>query len=230
MSEKLNVNDFKSDHGEINRLELNEGTANLLTVEFLRLKSQIEMLANELKIIKSNRELININLDKTEVKNSLYANNEWISVPIGTIVAFGGQWIPDGWELCDGGWINDRYPDAKRIIGGRKPNLINRFIRGTDSFSVQERGSDNIQLIAENLPFHNHVYYEPRIVPRTKWGTYGANNNDALYNSHIIEYDKRVTHNNIDPKDPYYNPSRLEGRSFSIVPAHVTLRYIIKLK
>ncbi|WP_027388620.1 tail fiber protein [Chryseobacterium gregarium] len=245
MSEKLNIKDFRSDHADINlleskkgvinnltsdRIESNEGTVNTLTVEFLKLKKQIEMLSNELKIIIDNRELINIKWDKTEVKNSLYANNEWVSVPIGTIVAFGGQWIPEGWELCDGGRIDDWYPEAKRIVGGRKPNLINKFIRGNDSFSVEEKGSDSVQLAAENLPWHTHVYYEPRIVASTKLGTKGMDNNDRLYNSHITEYDKRLTNNNIDLQDGNYNPSRLEGRSFSIVPAHVTLRYIIKLK
>lgn len=229
MSEKLNIKDFESDHANINRLDLNEGSINLLTVEYLKLIRQIELLSAEVKIIKEKRELINITLDKTDVKNSLYANNEFISVPIGTIVAFAGRWIPEGWELCDGRPITDRYPQARTIIGDRKPDLINRFIRGTDSLPFKNGGSDGVELVAENLPSHNHVYYEPRFEAGTRLIASGFIGSDVrFYNSHKTEFDRRTTNNDRNVTD--HIPSSLEGRSFSIVPAHVTLQYIIKLK
>lgn len=237
MSEKLNINDFKSDHGDISRLESNrgtikrleseEGSINILTVELLRLKKQIDLLSNELKVVKDGRQLISVTRGKTEVSNWLYANEEFVSIPIGTVIAFAGHWIPTGWELCDGGPISANYPKALIFIGDRKPNLINKFIRGTASESRDERGSDEVALVAENLPPHSHVYYETRIEPNTKWGTHGMDNSDHLYNSHITHYDKRLTNNNQDSDD--HRPSRLEGRRFSIIPSHVTLRYIIKL-
>lgn len=237
MSEKLNINDFKSDHGDISRLESDEGTIKrlesdtvnirVLTVELLKLKNQIELLSKELKIVKDGREVITVTSRKTEVRNWLYTNDELITGPIGTVVAFAGYIIPYGWELCDGGPITTNYPIALNLIGDRKPNLINRFIRGTASESRDERGSDEVALVAENLPPHSHVYYEPRIDVRTKLAGYGIVNNDQLYNSHITHYDKRLTNNNQDSDD--HRPSRLEGRRFSIIPSHVTLRYIIKL-
>ncbi|WP_294266665.1 hypothetical protein [uncultured Chryseobacterium sp.] len=237
MSEKLNINDFKSDRGDISRLESNEGNIkrlesdggniNILTVELLKLKKQIELLSNELKIVKDGRELIRITAEKTEIKNRLYANNEYVSVPIGTVVAFAGKEIPWGWELCDGSEIDWRNSDAIRIIGRRKPNLINKFIRGTNSDAVREGGSDEMRLTAENLPWHNHAYYETRFNVGTKWGTRGIDNNDALYHSHDYYFVKRLTNNDMDSDD--HRPSRLDARSFSIIPSHITLRYIIKL-
>lgn len=227
MSEKLNINDFKSDHGDISRLESDTGDIRVLTVELLKLKNQIALLSNELKVVKDGRQLISVTREKTEVSNWLYTNDEYVSVPIGTVIAFAGNWIPTGWELCDGGPIPANYSRALNLIGNRKPNLINRFIRGTASASRDERGSDEVALVAENLPFHDHVYYEPRIEVSTKWGTRGMDNSDHLYNSHITHYDKRLTNNTQDSDD--HRPSRLEGRRFSIIPSHVTLRYIIKL-
>jgi hypothetical protein len=93
MSEKLNINDFKSDHGDISRLESDTGDIRVLTVELLKLKNQIALLSNELKVVKDGRQLISVTREKTEVSNWLYTNDEYVSVPIGTVIALDGNCV-----------------------------------------------------------------------------------------------------------------------------------------
>ncbi|WP_294298156.1 hypothetical protein [uncultured Chryseobacterium sp.] len=227
MSEILNIDDFGSYHGSFTHLSSEYAVTNLLKAQLLLLRDEMRLISDELKIVRDNKELIRITAEKTEIKNRLYANNEYVSVPIGTVVAFAGRWIPEGWEVCDGGEIDWGNSDAIKIIGQRKPNLIDKFIRGTDSPSRDERGADEVALVAENLPWHNHAYYETRFSVGTKRIASLFNGGDAFYQSHEYNFVKRLTNNQQDSDD--HRPSRLEARKFSIVPSHVTLRYIIKL-
>lgn len=77
-------------------------------------------------------------------------------VPKGTIVMFFGdpKSIPIGWAICDG--------------KNGTPNLVNRFIRGTDKppvitsgvFTAKIGGTDktSVTLEAGNIPDHTHTY------------------------------------------------------------------------
>jgi len=55
-------------------------------------------------------------------------------VPVGTILAFWGDEndLPDGWEACDGSAVEAR--DA--LLRGPKPDLRERFLRGTKTAST----------------------------------------------------------------------------------------------
>lgn len=82
-------------------------------------------------------------------------NGKWVAekqtvptgVPVGTIVAFGGEKIPDGWLLCDGRTfnvaLNPEYQTLSDAIGTswggnstlktfNLPDLRGRFLRGVD--------------------------------------------------------------------------------------------------
>jgi len=84
-------------------------------------------------------------------------------VPIGTIVAFGGQAVPDGWLLCNGYEINvaasPEYKPLFDVIGTawggnsslqtfRIPDLRGRFLRGVDGTANEDPNKGNSDRIA----------------------------------------------------------------------------------
>jgi microcystin-dependent protein len=84
--------------------------------------------------------------NQVDLEGSIHANTLTGrgSVPIGTILAYGGTKEPEGWLLCDGRKVDCReYPDLYNAIGtsfgGEKdkylnlPDLRGMFLRGVDS-------------------------------------------------------------------------------------------------
>lgn len=137
----------------------------------------------------------NYNLPVTDNSANL-ASTEWIHklLPKGTIIMFNGITIPEGWHICDG---NDGTP-----------NLINRFIKGSDIISVGETGGNSeITLTVENLPEHTHSL---NVVNTTAGsGQYYA----------------------LDPKETntIQSGSTGEGSPINIEPQYYSLVYIIKM-
>ena len=69
-------------------------------------------------------------------------NNQWLdinikaldSMPIGSIIAFAGTTIPNGWLECNGASITQSsYPDLYAIIGGTLPNMKGKVIVGQNT-------------------------------------------------------------------------------------------------
>lgn len=68
----------------------------------------------------------------------------------GTIVAYGGDVVPEGWLLCDGSTYNiSKYPDLASILkdlwGATSdtfdvPNLVGQFLYGDDGSGVGTAG------------------------------------------------------------------------------------------
>lgn len=83
----------------------------------------------------------------TEDDSQIVVTSEWVRrllkkiVPPGTVVAFSGTEIPEGWALCDG---NNGTPD-----------LVDRFIKGGTSNGATG-GSSQVTLDVSNLPPHTH--------------------------------------------------------------------------
>lgn len=85
--------------------------------------------------------------------------NALVGVPIGTIIMWYGEAIPDGWQLCDG--------------TNGTPNLSGRFPLGAGGeFNFKtEGGEKTVTLNLDNMPAHTHkIAYEDK-----KWGD-NANN------------------------------------------------------
>ncbi len=113
------------------------------------------------------------------------------SLPIGTIVAYGGVKPPEGWLLCQGQKIKDKYPDLKDVIGHafkkekddlgideyRLPDLRGKTVIGAGSGKVhnpgskeralssrelgKEHGYENHLLTIEEIPMHVHQVKQP---------------------------------------------------------------------
>jgi microcystin-dependent protein len=151
MSEILNVNEFEANQGKIDKLtsesasiktlDLQNSTIKTLTADFIKLKNQIEVLNEELKIIKGSKELVKISANRTDINTSLYTNNELVSLPVGAIVAFYGDKVPEGWAFCDG--------------QNGTPDLRGSFIQGkqeSNQKSAQVYKSAPITLNEKNIP------------------------------------------------------------------------------
>jgi microcystin-dependent protein len=56
-----------------------------------------------------------------------------VGVPVGSVTAYAGTTLPDGWLLCDGGSFRQQdYPELYVVLGNRTtlPDLRRQFIRG----------------------------------------------------------------------------------------------------
>jgi microcystin-dependent protein len=209
--EKLYINDFESGNGSFKNMKSDTGTFEQLTAKVLKLEETVEMLRGELKIVDQlKKELIRISSERTVVKNKLYANEELVSVPVGTIVAFAGREIPEGWKVCD---------------GNSSPNLDDKVIFGTTNKNRNwevETGRKSVVLNEPNIPSHAHEY------ERVK---YTFNTRQAVVNSTLFSSGDKADFYNGSSE----NTSRLfttrtgEGHAFDITPPNVKMLYIIKM-
>jgi microcystin-dependent protein len=72
------------------------------------------------------------------------------TVPLGGIIMWSGESVPDGWALCDGQASNGR--------GGTTPNLQGKFVIGASSERKvgNTGGAETVILTVSQLPSHNH--------------------------------------------------------------------------
>src|ERR1700751_906015 len=80
-------------------------------------------------------------------------------VPVGTIIMYGGNDIPNGWFRCEGQSITQaRNPNLFAVIGGTVPDLRSRFIVGAGSaYKLNEKGgADTVTLNEGQIPAHKH--------------------------------------------------------------------------
>lgn len=232
MSEILNVNDFEANQGKIGKLAAADATINALTADIVKLKNQIELLSQEFKIVKDSKELVKISPDKTEIKNDLYARNELVSLPIGTIVAFCGKKIPAGWLICNGAPTNG-HPKLKEVIGDYIPNLKDRFIMGlsmNDHSNIEwgnrYDGNSSITLIEANLPSHTHPFSYTTQYYRYEFGKYDKDSGFGRTTTTLDGYKEIFQKDNYKGKTEDTENSK--SSPINITPLHFKLLYIIK--
>lgn len=142
--------------------------------------------------------------------------------PIGTVLSYAGQTIPNGYLLCDGAsYLVKDYPDLYAVIGNtyggdstnfNVPNLIDKFIQGsTTSGTEKEAGLPNItgengavRIINTSAP-PSGVYYRGKIAQAGNTESEGTQ----------ISFDASRS-------NPIY------GNSDTVQPPALTMVYIIK--
>ncbi|WP_294298153.1 hypothetical protein [uncultured Chryseobacterium sp.] len=211
MDERFYLNNFESENSSFRNIKSNAGIFEQLMAKVVRLEETIELLKNELKIVDSlKKELIRINSEKTVVKNKLYANEELVSVPVGTIVAFAGREIPEGWKVCD---------------GNNAPNLDDKVIFGTTNKNRNrevEAGRKSIVLTELNIPSHAHEYEKMK---------YDFYTRKAVTSSSTFGSDDKADFYSGSSENPslIYTSRTGQGNAFDITPPNVKMLYIIKM-
>ena len=115
------------------------------------------------------------------------------TLPTGTIVAYGGNSAPSGWQLCNGGTAST---SALQTVLGQSnvPDLRDRFVVGAgNSYSRHNTGgSASVTLTAAQMPNHAHFfstttsggdhvhqYIDQYVVINNGYRPWPANNNDC---------------------------------------------------
>jgi hypothetical protein len=147
---------------------------------------------------------------------SHFNGNSYDPLPKGTILMFSGEnWVDNqtipGWYAC----IAPEGQPTKTIQGvGTIPNLVDRFVMGSQPEEIEQTGGANsVQLTEENLPSHSHSY------------TYRDGTGRNYYSGGSAAFDSR------------YLTTR-EGQTsivgedlpFDNRPAYYTVIYIIKMQ
>lgn len=152
-------------------------------------------------------------------------------VPTGTTFAYSGSTVPDGFLLCDGSAISrTTYAKLFAVIGttyGRGnasttfnlPNLIDKFIQGSNTAgTVKSAGLPNITgtlYLGEGCP---------RITSSSSSGALSAHIVSSDYTGFNLDSSKKID-------TLYFNASNsnsIYGKSNTVQPPTLTMRYIIK--
>lgn len=86
-------------------------------------------------------------------------------VPVGAILAYGGDIAPQGWLLCDGQTnlsSDPKYANLKQVVGDFTPDLQDRFIFGAGTQPLKSiGGAETHQLTEHEMPSHSHGTNDP---------------------------------------------------------------------
>lgn len=66
-----------------------------------------------------------------------------IGVPVGTVIVWPKEEIPDGWLECNGQPVPDMYPDLK-VLMSNVPNYQGMFLRGSGSQTISHGKYGNV--------------------------------------------------------------------------------------
>ena len=136
------------------------------------------------------------------------------TIPVGGIIMWSGSSVPDGWALCNGQTVN----------GVQTPNLVDRFIYGSNLVNVRGTGgSDKVTLSVNNLPSHNHLYAGDDMLDRI---------NGNGYTTRVVgrpgNYDADSSGSGLGTV--YRTSDTGNGQSFSIMPPYYKLAFIMRVK
>ena len=162
-------------------------------------------------------------------------------VPIGTIVAYGGNSAPPGWLLCDG-QSTASYTTLRSVVGNNVPDLRNRFVIGAgSSYSLDATGGASSKTLGtNNLPAHTHTagtydavsngahthtYVDQYVVINNGYRPWPANNNDCAARNANTGGNGAHTHAITGNSG---TQGGTMGQSFSLLPPYWALTYIIK--
>lgn len=182
-----------------------------------RLKSSINSLQD---FTKSGLEGYNNVREYIDAKlNALSGDTEEASgiIPIGGIIAWSGQTIPDGWAICDG--------------NQGTPNLSGKFIMGSgNGHSLGDTGGqEEVTLTTNNMPSHKHTFKDYYFAESSKkakgnWDILNTNSNvgsnDTDYDNDHVMYYKHDTE-----EAGQSNPTPV-----STMPPYAVLIYIMRIR
>lgn len=140
-----------------------------------------------------------------------------MEVFIGSVVAFGFNFAPRGWQLCNGQLLSVTENTALFALLGTTyggngqttfgvPNLQGRVpvAQGNSFFGSYEMGetagNNQVTLTSLNLPMHNHIGTNPVAIPAVSSPANGSNPELArLANSSVNMYTASATDSSMRP-------------------------------
>lgn len=154
-----------------------------------------------------------------------------IGVPVGTVLVWTKEQIPDGWLECDGQVVNETlYPDLHKLMS-TTPNYQGMFLRGAGSQSfVQNNGW--------SVGNTNTVYASAGLgqiqgdATRRITGWFSLDNQSPFCGG--IFYNTRMTGNDYNASgwEPVtqmnFDNARFAPTAAEIRPVNITVKYIIK--
>ena len=138
------------------------------------------------------------------------------TLPIGAILPFSGDIIPNGWLLCDGSVIEQEdYPELFEVLAGnygiisreeiRLPDLRGKVTIGKDSTDADfdtlgnTGGEKTHNLTIDEMPSHNHEVYLDNQGTGGKWGPLGTVQQTTEVYTTTNNVGNNQPHNNLQP-------------------------------
>ncbi len=148
---------------------------------------------------------------KVEAKNN--------SVPIGTVIVWTKNEIPDGWLECNGQAVNhDLFPELSMLMKN-VPDYRNRFLQGTNNGIVGEKLEAGLPNITGSYDSWNNGFSAGLITEgafkNTKTSRYIAADIASFGFGVNVQFDASLSNS-------------IYGSSNTVQPPAITVKYIIK--
>ena len=170
------------------------------------------------------------------------------NLPVGTVVAYGGNSAPSGWQLCNGGTAST---SALQTVLGQStvPDLRDRFIIGAgNSYSRHSTGGSKdavlvshthnlqnhvhgVNLTTNDPGNHQHTYIDQYVVINNGYRPWPASNNDCAARNVNTGSGGAHTHTvsgNTGASVPNTTDTLGESATNKNLPPYYALIYIIK--
>lgn len=146
--------------------------------------------------------------------------------PIGGVIPYRGNSVPDGWLECNG-QSTAGYPGLAAVIGANVPDLRGEFIRGLDSGRGIDTGRTLGSAQADEFKAHSHsiTVSGSGTVPYNPLNSHGVGPRDAI-NAPDNQFGYRIQNTLTIPFTASGTSSSAGGSETR--PRNVALMYIIK--
>lgn len=168
----------------------------------------------------------NLNIENGKIDSYYLENISDINVPVGTIVMWSNDVIPENWKLCDGKMytVDGRETTNCDKAAIKTPDLRERFVLGYDSENYNLNsfdGEKEVTLIEENLPDHTHTLHDGKMTGSGVCGgdSHGNTRQKKKTKPKIIIKNVTGSFSEIDNPEPRNN-----------MPPYIILKYIMKVK
>lgn len=155
-------------------------------------------------------------------------------MPVGAIIAYGGNMPPKGWLLCDGSELPNyaNYNNLRAVVGNSVPDLRDRFVIGAGPWvgGRGNTGGDRFHTLSwEEMPSHSHpIQYADS--QKANNGYIGDFRKKQPWFIKVSDLPGGAFYNPLDPADERTQSIQPAGQDqpHNNMPPYYALTYIIK--